>query len=271
MVLYSSFYEILNISENASTENIKTAFRKLALLHHPDKNKNHPESNTRFILIFNAYTILSNPVKRKEYDEYLKNSKVIKQQKSNALNLKSTLPENTNDIDSSNKALCNNFNFLLWDIEDLLNNKKNPDWSIQIDIPFKKYILKVLTFIDKWVLGPAGFPDYFMEARNLKKIDPFEYIAAIGQNKHYPYVNIKGYFYDIRKRMDKFLSQHNIKTLFDYIPDNNIRLIDCIIEAQNHTIHYLSYLLRMHKEKLENIPIFEHSKSCFLRFTQIDM
>lgn len=63
-------YQILNISENATVEEIKIAYRKLAILYHPDKNKNI-DANKKFVEIKNSYDILLNPVKRKKFDKEL--------------------------------------------------------------------------------------------------------------------------------------------------------------------------------------------------------
>jgi translocation protein SEC63 len=53
-------YEILNIEENAPIEKIKKAYRKLALLYHPDRNQDNPEAAAKFIMISKAYECLTN-------------------------------------------------------------------------------------------------------------------------------------------------------------------------------------------------------------------
>ena len=60
-----NYYQLLKISKNSSTEEIKKAFRKAAELHHPDKGGSTP----MFQQIQDAYTILKDPEKRKNYDE----------------------------------------------------------------------------------------------------------------------------------------------------------------------------------------------------------
>jgi curved DNA-binding protein CbpA len=66
-----SHYEILEISRSSSPEEIKKAYRRLALIHHPDKNPNNrQQAEEKFKLIAKAYEILSDPTKRAHYDMY---------------------------------------------------------------------------------------------------------------------------------------------------------------------------------------------------------
>ena len=62
------YYKILEISRDASSEDIKKAYRKLSMIHHPDKNSNSEESTIKFKLLASAYEILGNPDKKKMYD-----------------------------------------------------------------------------------------------------------------------------------------------------------------------------------------------------------
>ena len=63
-----SYYEVLNVNNNASLAEIKISFRILALKHHPDKNKNSEESKHAFMEIVEAYEVLSDERARKNYD-----------------------------------------------------------------------------------------------------------------------------------------------------------------------------------------------------------
>lgn len=65
-----TYYEILGIEKDASPKQVKQAYRKLALLWHPDRNPT-PEANSQFHEINQAYQILSNPEQRKIYDYWL--------------------------------------------------------------------------------------------------------------------------------------------------------------------------------------------------------
>lgn len=63
-------YELLGVSRNASETEIKAAFRKQAVQHHPDRNPGDPSASERFKEINEAYQILSDPNKRAAFDRY---------------------------------------------------------------------------------------------------------------------------------------------------------------------------------------------------------
>ena len=67
---FKDYYKILGIPENALEAEIKKSYRKLALEHHPDQNKNDPNSEENFKQITEAYGVLIDPIKRKEYDRF---------------------------------------------------------------------------------------------------------------------------------------------------------------------------------------------------------
>ena len=67
------YYQILGVSEDADADAIKKAYRKLARTYHPDKNPDTPDAEERFKEIQEAYSVLSDEEKRKEYDMMRKN------------------------------------------------------------------------------------------------------------------------------------------------------------------------------------------------------
>ncbi len=64
------YYEILGVTRNATPEEIRKAFRTLALKHHPDRNPGDKEAEKRFKEISQAYDVLSDEEKRKQYDRF---------------------------------------------------------------------------------------------------------------------------------------------------------------------------------------------------------
>ena len=77
----TDYYAILGVKPSAAEQEIKSAYRKLAILFHPDKNPNDRAAEEKFIKVKEAYEILIDPVKRKKYDSgihyhqsYFKNS-----------------------------------------------------------------------------------------------------------------------------------------------------------------------------------------------------
>ena len=64
------YYNILGVDKGASDDDIKKAYRKMAMKWHPDKNPDNPESESRFKEAAEAYDVLSSPEKKSNYDNY---------------------------------------------------------------------------------------------------------------------------------------------------------------------------------------------------------
>jgi curved DNA-binding protein CbpA len=68
MKVEKDYYEVLGVVPDANFEEIKEAYRRLAFKYHPDKNLKSEEAHKKMQEINEAYAILSDPIKRREYD-----------------------------------------------------------------------------------------------------------------------------------------------------------------------------------------------------------
>ena len=75
-----TYYQILEVDKKASQEEIKSAYRRLAMLYHPDKNQ-LPEAEELFKKIAEAYSVLADPSQRKQYDLDNEPRTVLRRQK----------------------------------------------------------------------------------------------------------------------------------------------------------------------------------------------
>src|SRR5690349_25063462 len=76
---YKDYYKILGLEKGASADDIKKAFRKLAVKYHPDKNPGDKKAEEKFKEVNEANEILGDPEKRKKYDELGENWKYYQQ------------------------------------------------------------------------------------------------------------------------------------------------------------------------------------------------
>ena len=88
------YYKILEVSENADILKIKKQYRKLAMKYHPDRNAGDEKATKKFREITEAYEVLSNEKKRKEYDCKRKNGNNQSKNKNNKENFKNKYSEN---------------------------------------------------------------------------------------------------------------------------------------------------------------------------------
>jgi curved DNA-binding protein CbpA len=70
--MQKDFYLVLRVSRSATAEEIKLAYREMALIHHPDRNPGNGAAAKKFMLVKEAYEILSNPHERLLHDQELK-------------------------------------------------------------------------------------------------------------------------------------------------------------------------------------------------------
>src|SRR5262245_43268139 len=64
------YYDILGVSKNASPDELRRAHRKLVRQHHPDVNRDNPQAAEKFKEVQEAYDVLSDETKRKQYDQF---------------------------------------------------------------------------------------------------------------------------------------------------------------------------------------------------------
>lgn len=79
MVKETEYYDILQVSPNASPDEISTAYKKLAKIIHPDRNRNDPEASQKFQKLNEANEVLSDPEKRRMYDDLGKDYDKVQQ------------------------------------------------------------------------------------------------------------------------------------------------------------------------------------------------
>src|SRR5882672_4589598 len=64
------YYEVLEVSRTATDQELKSSYRRLAMLHHPDKNPNNTEAEEKFKQAAEAYAVLSDAEQRRRYDRF---------------------------------------------------------------------------------------------------------------------------------------------------------------------------------------------------------
>lgn len=125
-----NYYEILQVSQNASKEIIDKAFKTLAKKYHPDANtpENKAFAEEQFKKINAAYEFLSNEENRKKYDEELKKSNQTKEQNYQRLYTKyQDLLKELNDIKSRQ------VNSPVNEIKTNVNKSQNPNWQDELN------------------------------------------------------------------------------------------------------------------------------------------
>ncbi len=235
MPRYKTHYQILGVSPDASERQIREAFRKLSKIHHPDRNHNSEASTRIFKVLINSYRTLSDAEQRKEYDSFLNQSRYFRSYG------KSEKPSVSGPAGFDPRDLLERIHMTLWEVEDFLD-----------DFPLTENariaVLTILTHLDRWILEPYGFPDYFYEARRQVRADPRDYIQTLGKAAslpgHSPYHTVKEYFYDIRRRSDRFINRYENLSRWEAPVNKGTPLVDAILEYHALAVHFLTILFR---------------------------
>ncbi|OOM11698.1 chaperone protein DnaJ [Clostridium saccharobutylicum] len=127
------YYKILNISKNATNDEIKKAFRSLAKKYHPDRNQDDKESLRKFQEVNEAYEVLSKEDSRKKYDQEIfkenNKNKEANKRNSQSNNDNKKYQDKGESIENLNKYFENFFGFSANNNDinkDKLKNEKNP-------------------------------------------------------------------------------------------------------------------------------------------------
>ncbi len=134
------YYAILGVAPDASSRQIKAAYRRLAFAHHPDRNRDTPRSSEAMKRINEAYAVLSSPTKRREYDELRRQFGSAAQSRYQSTHSQQDIYSGS-DINSVFEEMARAFGFR--GFEDIFSEFYGPDSQ---KFEFKRPRIRVRTF-----------------------------------------------------------------------------------------------------------------------------
>jgi hypothetical protein len=232
---------ILGIAPTDDKAQIKAAFRRRALQFHPDTGGGTTEASARFILLRNAYETLLLLEGSGDRADTKTSSRVAPRQRAPS---------------APGEEFARQLNSLLWDMEDLFRDIRRSRNATYFGPRVQRDLLVVLVGLDKHLLTDFGLRDNFMTARGLPPVDPESYVdrltAGTKISLHFPYTSVENYFFDIRMRMNQFLSApallHDTQRLQRYLDAYRVavygvsRIRDCVardvLYAEDHRLSF---------------------------------
>jgi curved DNA-binding protein len=125
---FRDYYALLGVNKNASADDIKKAYRRLARKYHPDLNPGDKTAESKFKEITEANEVLSDPEKRSQYDRFGQYWKQSEQPRQNARPTPNQAPRsNTGDFNGVDFGQYNNFDDFVNELLGRFNNSNNPN------------------------------------------------------------------------------------------------------------------------------------------------
>jgi molecular chaperone DnaJ len=207
----ATYYNILGLNRSASKEEIKSSFRQLSLKYHPDRNATNKNAHSIFIVINNAYRILTNEKTKEQYDAYLDKYE----------NREYAKPHYSSEYDPLVRNALSEFNYVFWDLEDLLK-KLTDELIVQKtnEMDLYEYLLQLFRYLEEELLNE-------------------NYWFSSFSNKHRAKLHIENYYYHLRLEIEKHIKNmgqeiRNGTTRFKKLLYAKNKIIECIGEIGKH-------------------------------------